>query len=234
MTVTSAAGRPELYWISGSPPCWRVMLALALKGIDHASRLLEAARGEHKAPSYLALNPRGQVPTLRDGSVVVRESIAILAYLDARWPERPIFGAGPADTAAIWQEVMDFESNLHPAFTTIARVLFRGESSNRRDELSVATATAAAELEGLEGKLAERPFLAGDRPTAADCVLYPAIGWVRRAIDKTAPVVTLPPAVPALLEDHPALAAWCARIEALPGFTSTYPPHWREHNRIVT
>ena len=87
------------------------MRAVAIKGIDYASRLLDASSSEHRTAA-LALNPRGQIPTLRDGGVVVRESLAILAYLDARWPERPIFGADPAATAEIWQKVMDFESNL--------------------------------------------------------------------------------------------------------------------------
>lgn len=88
------------------------MRALAIKGIDYASRLLDASSSEHRTAAYLALNPRGQIPTLRDGGVVVRESFAIFAYPDARWPERPIFGADPAATAEIWQKVMDFKSNL--------------------------------------------------------------------------------------------------------------------------
>lgn len=57
------------------------MLALEVKQLKYTSRLLEASKGENKAPEYLKLNPRGTVPTLKDGDIVVRESLAIMAYL---------------------------------------------------------------------------------------------------------------------------------------------------------
>lgn len=230
MTVSNAIARPELFWISGSPPSWRVMLALAIKEIGYASRLLDASSSAHKAAAYLALNPRGQVPTLRDGDVVVRESVATLAYLDARWPERPIFGADPAAAAEIWQKVMDFESNLRPAITTVAQAIFCNQISERVPELSSATEMASAELDLLQEGLRGRSFLAGDRPTAADCVLYPGIAWLARAFDKSSADGALPTATRALLDNRPVFDAWRDRIEALPGFSSTYPPHWRNRN----
>tara|TARA_E500000318_G_scaffold55586_1_gene51620 strand:+ start:464 stop:1156 length:693 start_codon:yes stop_codon:yes gene_type:complete len=230
MTVSNAIARPELFWISGSPPSWRVMLALAIKRIDYASRLLDASLSEHKAAAYLALNPRGQVPTLRDGDVIVRESVAILAYLDARWPERPIFGAGPAAAAEIWQKVMDFESNLRPVLTTVAQAIFRNQISERAAELSTATETASAEFDRLQDELRRRTFLVGDSPTAADCVLYPGISWLARAIDKSSADGALPAATRTLLDNRPVFDAWRDRIETLPGFSSTYPPHWRSRN----
>jgi glutathione S-transferase len=56
-----------------------VQLALEVKGVPYVTRILERSKGEHRAPEYLAINPRGRVPTLRDGDTVVCESIAILA-----------------------------------------------------------------------------------------------------------------------------------------------------------
>src|SRR5947207_6464503 len=97
----------EIFWLSGSPFAWRVLLALEVKGLPYQSRLLERSKGEQRSPEFLAMNPRGQVPVLRDGAVTVRESIAILAYLDRQYPEPPLFGRGGAETAAIWQEVME-------------------------------------------------------------------------------------------------------------------------------
>jgi glutathione S-transferase len=69
----------EIFAISGSPFAWRVQLALEVKGVPYVTRILERSKGEHRAPEYLAINPRGRVPTLRDGDTVVCESIAILA-----------------------------------------------------------------------------------------------------------------------------------------------------------
>src|SRR5690349_18889389 len=97
----------EIFWLSGSPFAWRVMLALEVKGLPYQSRLLQRSTGELRSPEFLALNPRGQVPVLRDGEVVVRESLAILAYLDRQYPEPPLFGRTAPEAAAIWQEVME-------------------------------------------------------------------------------------------------------------------------------
>ena len=82
----------ELYWGSGSPFAWRVMLTLEVKKLAYESKLLEFSKGEHKTPAYLRLNPRGKVPTLKDGDFAVYESIAIMAYLDRKYPEPPLFG----------------------------------------------------------------------------------------------------------------------------------------------
>jgi glutathione S-transferase len=57
----------EVYWVSGSPYAWRVLLTLEVKQLSYTSRLLEASKGDLKKPEYLKLNPRGQVPTLKDG-----------------------------------------------------------------------------------------------------------------------------------------------------------------------
>jgi len=74
----------ELYWGSGSPFAWRVMLTLEVKGLAYESKLLESSKGEYKTPAYLRLNPRGKVPTLKDGDFVLYESLAIMSYLDRK------------------------------------------------------------------------------------------------------------------------------------------------------
>jgi hypothetical protein len=56
----------ELYWGSGSPFAWRVMLTLEVKRQAYQSTLLEFSRGDHKAAGFLKLNPRGKVPVLKD------------------------------------------------------------------------------------------------------------------------------------------------------------------------
>lgn len=222
--MTSSA-TPELYWISGSPPAWRVMLGLTLKGLAFVSRRLDHAAGENRAPAYLALNPKGQVPTLRHDALVIRESIAILAYLDRAWPERPLFGETPAAAAAIWQAVMEFESDLRPSVTCIARTLLRG-AEPRGDELRDAVREFLSALEGMEADLASRRFLLGETPSAADCWLYPSLGWIDRAVANT--VLAVPPELASCLADRPNLAAWRCRLRAEPGVDATYPPHWAE------
>ena len=96
----------ELYWGSGSPFAWRVMLTLELKRLPYESKLLEFSKEEHKTPAYLQLNPRGKVPTLKDGDFVLYESIAIMAYLDRKYPTPPIFGTTAEQSGLIWRWVL--------------------------------------------------------------------------------------------------------------------------------
>ena len=85
----------EIYWISGSPFSWRVLLTAEVKGIPYEGKLLEASKGEHKTPEFLAINPLGRVPAIRDGNFTLHESLAIMIYLDRKHPNPPLFGARP-------------------------------------------------------------------------------------------------------------------------------------------
>ncbi len=85
----------ELYWISGSPFAWSAMLALEIKGLAYESRRLDPGKREQKTPEYLAMNPRGKVPMLKDGDTVICESTAILAYLESKYPEPPCSARRP-------------------------------------------------------------------------------------------------------------------------------------------
>jgi len=212
--------RPTLYWISGSPPAWRVMLGLTLKGVAFESYRLDHGAGENKRPEYLALNPKGQVPTVVLGDTVIRESIAILAWMDRQWPERPIWGATSAQAATVWQDVMLMEADLRPAVTAVAQGLIRGRG--------VAADTRAAlvrEMDAIDARLSDAPFLCGETPMASDCWFYPAVHWIARGVQLAGD------AAPAEARDltaiRPALAAWADRFAGLPGVTETYPPHWR-------
>ena len=76
------------YWGSGSPPSWRVALALEHKTLPYESRLLSFSGGEHKSKEFLAVNPRGKVPAIVDDGFALWESSAIVEYLDQRYPGR--------------------------------------------------------------------------------------------------------------------------------------------------
>ena len=72
----------DLWWGSGSPYSWRVLLALEHKRLPYDSHLLQMSLQEQKAPQMLAMNPRGRLPVLKHDDYVVFESVAILYYLD--------------------------------------------------------------------------------------------------------------------------------------------------------
>ena len=216
----------ELYWGSGSPFAWRVMLTLELKRLPYESKLLEFSKQEHKTPQYLQLNPRGKVPTLKDGEFVLYESIAIMAYLDRKYPTPPIFGTSAEQTGSIWRFVMECESYLLSAGDKVVRPLFFGRGLEKIDEIQQAAQTIRQELEKLNDVLASSNWLVGAEISAADIVIFPLVQLLLRAAGKeTAQPLDL--GLIPLSKTFPNIARLVQRIEQLPNYQRTYPPHWR-------
>jgi glutathione S-transferase len=217
----------EVFWGSGSAPAWRVLLTLAVKGIPYDSRLLSFAKGEHKSPEMLAMNPRGKVPTIRDGSYALSESLAIMAYLDRKEPEPPLFGVHASQAGTILRVIMEHESYGFPAILEFARPLLFGKLAEERAQVLAALPLAREELGYLEAQLGSRSWLADEAISAADLFVFPTLKTLERALGKPG-AETLDHGLLPLASSYPKLAAWVARIEALPGYEATYPPHWRE------
>lgn len=218
-----------VYWGSGSPFAWNVLLALAYKNLPYDSKRLDMAAGEHKTPEFLALNPRGKVPVLVDGDVVVTESLAIVAYLDAKFPENSLFGSTPLEKGRIMEALSSVQSYLEPAaFPIPLTVFFKPWDDAAHAAIRAGIAATTPELARLETLLTTQPALAGQTLSAVDLRLYPVLQFFWRSwlvADKKGGV----PELAALQRDHfPAIDRWCARIEAIPSFADTYPPHWRK------
>ena len=216
----------EVYWGSGSPFAWRVMLTLEHKKLAYQSRLLEFSKGDHKTPDYLHLNPRGKVPTLRDDDFVIYESLAIMAYLDRRYPEPPIFGTTAQEAGVIWRIISEVDSYLLPAGDKLIRAFFFGEGLDDRAEIERAAKAARAELKNLDMQLTRSKWLVGERLSAADIAVFPLVQILMRAASKEAAASFNLNLLP-LADSYPHIAAWIQRVEALPGYERTYPPHWR-------
>ena len=214
----------EFYWASGSCNSWRVHLALELKKVPYQSHLLQISKKEHKSADYLAINPRGKVPAIREGSFSLAESVAILLYLDRRFPEPALFGETAEEGGQILRRVLELIFYLEPIVDRVAMPIYRGQVEPAA--VKAAAQEAHRELGVLEIALASAPFLGGPSISAADLTAFPFIQQLLRAsgkeVAKPLELGFLP-----LDEQHPALAAWVKRIEALPGYERTYPPHWR-------
>jgi glutathione S-transferase len=216
----------EVFMISGSPFAWRVLLALELKGLPYETRVLQVSKDEQKAPAFLAINPRGRVPALRDGETVVCESLAILAYLDRKYPTTPLFGATPAEAARVWQTALEAVSDLdRPTEDYIVPIYF-GRAIEEAAKIRAAVPALRAELVRLDATLRDRTWLVGNGITAADVVIYPLLKSVERAAGKPGAEAFGLDFVP-VADRYRSLARWMRRIEALPGYERTYPPHWR-------
>jgi glutathione S-transferase len=220
-----------IYWGSGSPNSWRVLLAAEILRLPYESKLLEFAKGQHRTPEFLALNPRGKVPVLRDGDFVLYESLAILEYLD-RLGSGALYGKTPREVATTHRIVSEFECYLKEPLTKVMRHLFvAGGAPATPLTPTVEQAVAAIEplrleLATLAGLVKNRPWLAGERCGAADAAIYPYVRLLSRAVSKAearARELSLFP----LFDPFPELARWFGRFEELPGYEKTYPPHWR-------
>ena len=216
----------ELYWGSGSPFAWRVMLTLEVKGLPYESKLLEFSKQQHKDPSYLRLNPRGKVPTLKDGDFVVYESLAIMAYLDRKYANPPLFGTSPEETGSIWQVICEAEFYLAPIGDKIVRPMFFGKGLDQIDAIQGAAQNVRRELAALDARLKNSIWLVGERISAADLAVFPLIQLLLRAASKEAAEPFDLGLLP-LSTTYPDIARWVQSIEALPGYDRTYPPHWR-------
>jgi glutathione S-transferase len=215
-----------IYWASGSCPSWRVLLTLEHKQLPYESRLLDFSKREHKSAEHLAMNPRGKVPVLRDGDYSLYESIAIISYLESKYPERPVLGRTPTETGLIWRQVSEVMAYVEPALDRVCIPIYRGAAAEQIDAVRSAAHDVAGQLAPFETSLAARTWLVGDEPSAADYALVPQVGHLHRAMSR--PIAQdLDLELAPVASRFPAIAAWWDRIRALPGFERTYPPHWK-------
>lgn len=111
----------RLYDMTLAPNPRRVRIFLAEKGIEVPRVEIDIQKGENLEPDYLAINPRGVVPTLvLDDGTILDESIAICRYFEALQPEPNLFGRDPLEIARVeaWQRRIEFEGlfNIAAAF----------------------------------------------------------------------------------------------------------------------
>jgi glutathione S-transferase len=215
MTITFYAG-------SGSPYVWRVWLALEHKALPYEVRMLSFSAGDTRKPEFVALNPRHRVPTIVDGDFVLYESNAIVEYLEDAYPGRgaPLFPGDARSRALVRRLVSEVDNYFDKAIDPIATELFE-RKPEERDAAAIAKGREAVAKEAAHFTRAMRgPFLAGE-VSAADFALYPLVAFLYRA--QQVRMADLDP--DGMLT--PELRAWKARVEALPYYATTYPPHWK-------
>lgn len=216
----------ELYWGSGSPYSWRVLLALEFKRLAYTSHQLQFSKQEHQSPRILALNFRGRVPILKDGDYVIFESLAVLYYLDLKYPNPPIFGRTPEEAGVIMRVICEYQSYVEEHLSRIVDAFFSPQKRRNLDELASSVQAVASEARSIEMRLAKSDWVVGESFSAADIVFFPALQTLLRALGK-ADAKDLSSRFLPLDVNYPALARWMKRVEALPGYDRTYPPHWR-------
>lgn len=215
MTIT-------FYYGSGSPYAWRVWFALEHKSLAYDLKALSFSEGDHKKPEFLKLNPRHRVPVIVDGSFVLYESAAILEYLDEQYPSNGKLFPGDARQRAVTRRlVREADAYVTEAMDPlIDLVLFTKRENWDAETISTAYGKLGRELGKWESAFAG-DYLAGDL-SAADFTLYPMLALTLR-MDIRKPDLNVAGLI------GPKLGAWMKRIEALPYFEKTIPPHWKKN-----
>ena len=181
--------------------CYKVRLLCALLNVDYQREPIDLLKDEHKTREFLELNPFGQLPVLKSGNLVLRDSHAILVWIARRHGDDRWVPSDADDEAIVngWLSAAAFEIRLGP-YDARLKKLFPWLCVN---EAAVMENTDRA-LRLYEDRLGDREWIALDHPTVADVAPYPALA---QAGDGDVS-----------LEAYPAIRAWMARMEALPGF----------------
>ena len=175
--------RPIFYEYWRSSAAYRVRIALKLKRIDYESRPVDLREGEQRSPGFLALNPLGLVPMLEIDGNRLTQSIAILNYLDLKYPSQPLIPALAAERAHVVAMAMTIACDIHPLNNLRVLKYLKNELGHSQDEVDDWYRHWIAEgLPALEAMAAPRAgkFLFGDAPTGADVCLVPQLYNARR------------------------------------------------------
>jgi glutathione S-transferase len=194
--LTLYYARPSAY----ARPVW---LALLEKQLPFELIAVDLS-GQQFEPDFLAVNPFSHVPVLVDGDFRVLESLAILDYLEARYPERALLPTSPTALARVRMVQTVALNELLPA---VFRLLLQGErpgdtSDQTAEAIEYAQLRAMTTLTFLENLLGDSPYFAGDQLTLAEIV--------------AGTIVHKLPDLGVALVDYPGLNRWSERLLARP------------------
>jgi len=175
----------KLYTSAGAPNPRRVDMFIAEKGIrDIERRLVDLNRSEHKKDDFLARNPLAGVPVLElDDGRCLAESRAICTYLEALYPETNLMGRDGEERAFIemadrqvefrlFAGIADCVRHTHPGLAVLEQPQFPDYGVAQGQKMR-------AIARWLDGQLASRPYVAGERFTIADITAFCAIEFAR-------------------------------------------------------
>ena len=210
------------YYGSGSAPAWRVWFALEHKKLPYDFKLMSFSAGDLKTPAYLALNPRGKVPLIVDEGFALSESNAIVEYLEEQYPATPrLFPGTTRERSQVRRWVSEIDDNFGTALAKLTGwVLWTPKEKWKEERIAEARQAILDELDTIAAHM-HGDFLAHRHITAADFALYPQLATLARC-DLKKPDLKMVASRPAKI------SAWAKRIEALPYFDKTVPPHWKE------
>jgi glutathione S-transferase len=169
----------KIYDFVGAPNPKKLRVYLAEKGIKIPCEAVDVISGQNRQPEFLKKNPLGGLPVLEldDGSYLP-ESLAIIEYFEELHPEPPMIGKTPLERAKVRSLERICELGVLSSVGTIfqnSHPFMAGRLKQSADAADNARARLGALLEFVDEAIGNHPFVAGDRPTIADCTLFAAL-----------------------------------------------------------
>ena len=200
----------RLYEAKMAPYPRRVKIYLAEKGIELERVEVDLHARENRSPAFLKKNPSGKIPVLElDGGVFLPESAAIMEYLEEIYPSPSMLGETPEQRA----QTRATDRVASEIFTVLAQMLMHTHPAARQFHPELVQHRQVGEalqplvdqlFDQLEERIGDRSFLAGLRPTVADCTLFALIDTVSLGFGYVLP------------ERCPRLRAWYKQFQERP------------------
>ncbi len=195
----------KLYHTPISPNSRRVWITLLEKRLEF--ELVEVKLdGEQHKPEFLAISPFHHIPVLIDDGFNVVESLAILDYLEAKYPQPAMMPSNTKDLAIVRMVELATINELLPATAVLLPVML-GLPVGDSEKIEQAKQKASIVLKFFESLLDDRPFFGSENITLAEPVAGTIVPWL--------------PGVGVSLSDYPKLNAWCDRLKARPTWEKT-------------
>ena len=178
----------KIYSYFRSSASYRVRVALNLKGLPYDIVPVHLLRdgGEQLKPDYRALNPDALVPALQlDDGAVITQSLAIIEYLEERYPEPPLLPKDALDRAWLRSLALSIACDIHPINNLRILRYLTGEMKLSEDDKNrwyrhwCEQGLAAVEQVLAHDKRVGR-YCYGDTPSLADCLLVPQVANAQR------------------------------------------------------
>lgn len=167
------------YWRSSAS--YRVRIVLNLKNVPYTRVPTSLLDNAQKAPDYVARNPQGFVPMLSIDGHDLTQSLAIIDYLDANYPDPAMVSSNPADRAKTLAQALVIAADIHPVNNL--RILKYLKDKLGHDQAAIDDWYRHWIVEGLtalEAMAPEDGLFGGDLPNLADVCLVPQMANARR------------------------------------------------------
>lgn len=206
----------RLYSFFRSSAAYRVRIALNLKGVSYETATVDLPAAEHREAGFRALNPQATIPTLDDDGTILWQSLAIIEYLDTRFPEPRLIPAEPVARARVQALAQLVACEIHPLNNLRVLQYLRNELALGEAAVNKWYAHWIAEglgpLEAYVARFGSDRYCYGDALSLADVCLVPQLYNARRFDCDLAPYPKLVQ-IAAGLESNPAFAAAAPHLQ---------------------